>query len=151
MGVSTHAKGRAGAAFQAMGPTTGGNVITQIAHYSLSADASANDVFQMIKVPIGAVIVGGWIALDSTNAFTFEVGDGADVDRYVPSSSVSASQTMQDFIRDLSGQTSGAGHKYTANDTIDVKITGVTATVALDFTLCVFYVVDGQTGGVVSS
>ena len=151
MAASLHAVGRATSAFQAMGPTAGGNVITQVVHHSLSADASADDVFQMFKVPIGAVIVGGWIALDSTNAFTFVVGDGADVDRYVPSSSVSASQTIQNFVRDLSGATSGLGHKYTANDTIDVKITGVTATVALDFTLCVFYVVDGQTGGVVSS
>ena len=151
MAASTHAKGRATAAFQAMGPTTGGNMICQIVHHSVTAALSANDVFQLIKVPIDAVIVGGWIAMDSTSAFTFTVGDGASTNRYIPSSSVSASQTMQNFIRDLSGQTTGLGHKYTAADTLDVLFSAITATVNLDFTLAVFYIVDGQTGGVVLS
>lgn len=151
MAASTHAVGRATTAYQAMGPTNGGNVVCQIVHYSLTANASANDVYQMIKVPNGAVIVNGWIAMDSTSAFTFTVGDGGSANRYVPSSSVSASQTMQNFVRDLSGATTGLGHQYTADDTVDVKFTAVTATVGLDWTLCVFYLVDGQTGGVVSS
>ena len=151
MSAETHAVAGATAAFQPMGPTNGGNEVTVIKHHSVTADLSANDVLQVIKVPIGAVITGGWIAMDSTDAFTFTVGDGASTARYIPSSSVSASQTMQNFVRDLSGQTTGLGHKYSANDTIDVKFTGVTATVNLDFTLCIKYIVDGQTGGVVSS
>jgi hypothetical protein len=153
MAASTHAKGRATAAFEAMGPTTGGNVICQIVHHSITANLSANDVFQLIKVPLDAVIVNGWIAADAGagSAFTFTVGDGASANRYVPSSSVSVSQTMQNFVRDLSGATTGLGHKYTAADTIDIKFTAITATVALDFTLAVFYIVDGQTGGVVTS
>lgn len=142
MANSLFARGRATAAFQPMGPTNGGNMVCQVAHYSVTADLSANDVFQMIKVPLGAVVVGGWIALDSTDAFTFTVGDGGSAARYIPSNSVSASQTQQNFVRDLSGQVSGIGHKYTAADTIDVTFTGVTATVNLDFTVCVYYLVD---------
>jgi len=154
MSASLHAVGRATTAFQPMGPANGGNVITQIVHHSLTANPSANDVFQMIKVPIDAVIVGGWLSLDSTSAFTFTVGDGGDTARYIGGTipaSVSASQTMHLFAQDLSGGVSGCGHKYTATDTIDIKFTAITATTALDFTLCVKYIADGQTGGVVSS
>ena len=151
MAASTHAVGRATAAYQAMGPTNGGNVVCQIVHHSLTANASANDVFQMIKVPNGSVMVGGWLAIDSTGAFTYTVGWGGDADGFVPSSSVSASQTMQNFVRDLSGQVTKLGHQFTADDTVDITFTAVTATVALDWTLCVFYLVDGQTGGLVSS
>jgi len=142
MAASTHAKGRATAAFQAMADTNGGNVICQIVHHSVTAALSANDVIQMIKVPIDAVVIGGWITMDSGDAFTYTVGDGASTARYVPTSSVSGSQTQKDFIADLSGAVSGAGFKYTAEDTIDVKFTAITATKNLDFTLCVFYVVD---------
>lgn len=151
MGASTHAKGRATTAFQPMGPTAGGNVISQIANYSVTADLSANDVFQMIKVPIDAIVIGGWISLDSSNAFTFTVGDGVDVDRYLVDGSVSGSNTMHVFPLDASGITTGSGHKYTADDTIDVKFSAITATVALNFTLCVFYIVDGQVGGVATN
>lgn len=151
MANSVHAVGRATAAFQAMGPTTGGNLICQVVHHSLSADASANDVFQLMKIPIGAVVVYGGLVIDSTNAFTFSLGDGGSVGRYLSGKSVSVSQTAYAFLRDLSGATSGIGHKYTANDTIDIKLTAVTATVNLDFTLTVFYVLDGQVGGVTSS
>jgi len=151
MAASTHAVGRATAAFEAMGPTAGGNLVCQVVHHSVTADLSANDVLQMIKVPIDAVVVGGWITMDSTNAFTYTVGDAGSAARYVPASSVSGSQTQKNFVRDLSSGVSGCGHKYTAADTIDITFTAVTATVNLDFTLCVYYLVDGQTGGVVLS
>ena len=151
MSASLFARGYATAAYQAMGPTNGGNEIVRVFHYSCTASPSANDVYQMIKVPEGAVITGGWLMVDSDSAFTISVGDGADVDRYISGASVSASQTTHGFIRDLSGATSGLGHKYTADDTIDIKLTAVSGSKALDWTLCVKYVVDDQTGGVVSS
>ena len=88
MGVSTHAVGRATDAFQAMGPTNSGNQVTIVVHHSVTADLSANDVLQIIKIPNGAVITGGWISLDSSSAFTFEVGDGGDPNRFVTSASV---------------------------------------------------------------
>ncbi len=152
MSASTHAVGRATAAFQAMGPTNGGNAIAQIVHHSVTADLSANDVIQVIKIPIDAVILDLKITLDSTDAFTYTVGDGGDPDRYIKSSSVSASQTSKELWGDLSGTLqTGLGHKYTAEDTIDVTFTAVTATVALDFTISVLYIVDGQTGGITLS
>ncbi len=152
MANSVHAVGRATAAFQAMGPTNGGNVVCQIVHHSVTADLSANDVLQVIKVPIGAVVLDLKITLDSTDSFTYTVGDGGSAARYIPSSSVSASQTSKELWKDLSGSLqTGIGHKYTANDTIDVTFTAVTATVDLDFTIYVMYLVDGQTGGITSS
>ena len=122
MAASTHAKGRATAAFEALQHCSGGNLICQIVHHSVTADLSANDVIQMIKVPNGAVVTGGWITMDSTNAFTYEVGDGADTNRFVTSSSVSGSQTNKNFVRDLSSAIAGVGHAYTADDTIDCYI-----------------------------
>ena len=152
MAASTHAVGRATAAFQAMGPTNGGNVVSQIVHHSVTANLSANDVLQVIKVPIGAVVLDLKITMDSTDAFTYTVGDGGSAARYIASSSVSASQTSKQLWSDLSGALqTGIGHKYTANDTIDVTFTAVTATVDLDFTIYVMYLVDGQTGGITSS
>lgn len=152
MAASLHAVAGATSANQPRGQSGGGNEITAIFHHSLTANASANDVFQCIKIPSGAVVTGGYIIVDSTDAFTLLVGDGANTSRYIgATSSVSASQTYHDFGRDLSGQLCGLGHKYTADDTIDVKLTAVTATVALDWTLCIKYVLDGQTGGVASS
>ena len=113
---------------------------------------STNDVFQMIKVPIDAVIVGGNIVIDSSGIYTYTVGDGASNARYIPASSVSLSQTSKNFVSDLSSNIAGTGHKYTAADTIDVKFTAVgSAGSNTDFTLTVFYIVDGQTGGTVSS
>jgi len=152
MAASTHAVARATSAFQAMGPTNGGNTITQIVHHSLTANLSANDVLQVIKVPIDAVVIDLKITMDSTDAFTYTVGDAGDADRYIKSASVSASQTSKQLWGDLSGTLqTGIGHKYTADDTIDVTFTAVTATVALDFTIYVMYIVDGQTGGITSS
>ena len=138
MAASTHAVGKATTAFQAVGPTSTGNMVCVTADYSLTANASANDVFQMIKVPVGATIVDGWISMDSSDAFTYTVGDGDDVDRFIASSSVSGTATGASFARKLMPKT------YTAEDTIDVKLTAVTATVALNFSLTVMYLVDGQ-------
>lgn len=141
MAASTHARGRATAAFQPMGHAIGGNVICQTAHYSTTAAASANDVIQMIKVPKGAVIVDGWITMDSSGAFTFSVGDGSSVARFQASASVSGAATQQIFLK------SKLGHEYTADDTIDVKLTGIAGSIAAhNISLTVYYLVDGQAG-----
>lgn len=142
MAASTHAVGRATSAYQAMGPTQGGNIVGVTAKHSLTANASANDVFQMIKVPAGATIVDGWLSADSSDAFTFQVGDGGSAGRFLTGASVSGSATSHVFPKRL------LGYNYTSEDTIDVKLTAVTATKALNFTLTVFYLVDGQTSGV---
>ena len=152
MGASTHAKGRATGAFEHMAHTAGGNLICQVAHHSISAAISNDDVFQMIKVPKGAVIVGGWIALDSSSTGTFTVGDAADTNRHLGTASVSLSNTIHHFGGNVLGITTGMGHKYSAEDTIDVKFSAVgSAGSSLDWTLCVFYLMEstGATGGAV--
>jgi hypothetical protein len=143
MAASTHARGRATAAFQAMGPTNGGNTITQIAHYSLTANASANDVFPMIKIPAGATITDGYLKMVGIAGFAYTVGDGGDAARFVAATTVSASTTgtTVSFLKSVIPYT------YDSADTIDVKMTVVAASVAQAFTLVVSYVVDGQNDG----
>jgi hypothetical protein len=145
MAASTHAVAGAKSKFQPVGPSAGGNLICVTKHYSLTANASANDVFQMIKIPNGARVVDGYIALDSVGAFTYTVGDGGDPDRFIAASSVSGSATDASFSKEvLPYQYSLSANASPQYDTVDVKLTAVTATVALSFDLTVFYLVDGQ-------
>jgi len=130
-----------------MGATNGGNTICVTAAHSLTANASANDVFQMIKIPNGAKIVDGYITISSAaDAFTYTVGDGGSTARFVASSSVSSGDTTQAFIRKgvLPYKVSLTANANPQYDTIDVKLTAVTATVAVNWDLTVWYLVDGQ-------
>lgn len=141
MAASTHAKGRATAAYQAMGPTNGGNSIWQVATYSITAALSANDVLQMIKIPSGATIIDGYTRFIGAPAFAWTVGDGGSTNRFatvVTASASAATGTLNAFLRKVLPYT------YTSDDTIDIKVTVVTATTNAKFTLAVNYVVDGQ-------
>ena len=146
MANSLHAVGRATSAFEPMGPTNGGNLVCVTAHHSLTAAASTNDVFQMIKIPNGARIIDGYLNADATaTAYIVSVGDGGDTARFVAAFSITTSGTAINFIKKKSlpykySLTSNANPQY---DTIDVKLTGVVATVAgLEFDVTVWYLVD---------
>lgn len=144
MGASTHAVAGARAGFQAMGPTSGGNSVWVVKTYSVSAALSANDVLQMMKIPNGATIIDGYTRFIGAPAFAWTVGDGNSTARYAAALTASASAatgTVNPFSK------SQLPYTYTADDTIDIKLTVVTATVNAQFTLAVNYVVDGQTDG----
>lgn len=140
MAASTHARGRASTAFQAMGPTNGGNVICVTARYSLTANLSANDVIQMIKIPAGATIVDGYLKMAGALGFAYIVGDGGNTSRFVAATTVSASTTgtTVSFLRSVMPYT------YASDDTIDVKATVIAASTVQSISLTVFYLVDGQ-------
>ena len=128
----------------AKGPTGGGNVVTRIRERTLQAIASANDVYQMIKVPLGGKIIDGWLKMYSSGAYTVTVGDGGSTARFVPSCSVSGTAT---FIRfgALAGGKNTIPYTYAAEDTIDIKTTAVPASTAgLILTLCVKYITEDQ-------
>ena len=138
--ADTHARGRASAAFEAMGPTQGGNLVCVTAKYSLTAAPSANDVFQMLKIPAGATIIDGYIVASGALGFAYQVGDGDSNARFVATYTVSASTTgtTKSFIRTV------LPHTYTSADTIDVKAIVIAASTASAFSLTVWYLADGQ-------
>lgn len=141
MGASTHARGRATEAFEAMGPAQGGNVVCVTGRYSMTANPSANDVFQMVKIPAGAMIIEGWFNAVGAAAFIYTVGDGDSTARFVAATTMSASTavgTSKSFSR------IAIPYTYATADTIDIKMTAVAASTVQSFSLTVFYLVDGQ-------
>ncbi len=88
--------------------------------YTVTAALSAGDVVQMVKVPKGCTPV--YVAAHvSSGSCAYTVGDGSDTDRFITTSTGSAAAA-------LIHQNNGAAlpYTYTADDTIDVAITGVT-------------------------
>ena len=96
---------------------------TRVVAYTLGVAASAGDVFQMVKVPVGAVITGVKLAIFSHDGvLTVNLGDGNDVSRY--GASVVLSGTA---ITTTSLPARGLGYAYTAEDTVDIKIGAISA------------------------
>lgn len=82
-----------------------------------------NDVVQMVKVSNGAVITGVLLsvdALDSSTGIVVAVGDGTTADRFITAATIGRSAASG--VQALNNH---AGHlyAYTAEDTIDFKVT----------------------------
>lgn len=82
-----------------------------------------NDVVQMIKVSNGTVIADVYLsvdALDSSTGIVTAVGDGNDDDRFLTGLTIGRSGAAG-----ASGALAHTGHlyQYTADDTIDFKVT----------------------------
>lgn len=98
------------------------DITSVTATYTQSAAFVVNDVVQMVKVPMGATILEVILSTtdldtDATPAIVLEVGDGGDVDRYIAGSTVGQAGGL---VR-LSAH-GGHGYTYTADDTIDIKV-----------------------------
>ena len=149
MAASTFARGKATTAFEPMGPTAGGNTVTRIASHSVTAALSANDVFQMIKVPNGAIITDGYMVAVGDLGFAYEVGISGDSNKFVTVKTVSATTTgtVFAFLKNLLpfniSVTANAPNQYI---TVDVKATVIAATVAAAWSLVVNYLVDDDGG-----
>lgn len=91
-------------------------------HADLTVTAAAtNDVFEMVKIPKGAVIydvILGAANVDTGTALVMTVGDGGDTDRFITLSTVGQAggiARMNSYV--------GQGYTYTADDTIDILVT----------------------------
>lgn len=109
--------------------------------YELAAALVDNDVIQMVRVPQGAAVQEVILAADdldthNTPTIILNVGDGTTVDRYISASTVAQAGGV---VR-LSA-IDGMNYTYTADDTIDVKVTEPPATGATSgtITLTVIY------------
>lgn len=82
-----------------------------------------NDIVQMVKVQNGTVITGVFLsvdALDSSTGIVTAVGDGTTADRFITGSTIGRSGASG-----CQNMNNHAGHlyQYTADDTIDFKVT----------------------------
>ena len=82
-----------------------------------------NDVVQMVKVQAGTIITSVYLSVDSLDTSTgivTAVGDGSDDDRFLSGLTIGRSSAAG-----ASGAMAHTGHlyQYTADDTIDFKVT----------------------------
>lgn len=117
-------------------PSRGGIHLTSVhGTYELSAALVVNDVIQMVKVPKGARIVEVILGSDDLDtggspAIILAVGDGTTADRFVTGSTIAQGAGLVRL-----NQVDGIGYVYTAEDTIDIKVTTAPATGATSGTL----------------
>lgn len=99
--------------------------VARFVTYTVSANLSAGDVIQMLKVPSGACVISLDLWTDqfgTSNATIGGVGDGNSAARYIGSTSTSSS-----LAAIVSINPSAIGYSYSAEDTIDVTIGTVTS------------------------
>lgn len=91
--------------------------IVDLSKVNAGAGAAQNDVLQVLHVPANTEILGVFyqVAAKSANAGTFNLGDGADADRYVAAAAANALGDGYGAVRNF----------YTAADTIDLVQTAV--------------------------
>ena len=110
--------------------------ITRVIQYACTVAASAGDVYQMMKVPMGAVVSKVAVANSaSAGVITVNIGDGNDTSAYAAAVVLSGSAVLL-----TSMPYRGLGRSYSAEDTIDIVVTAISAPAAeTKFTLLVQY------------
>lgn len=112
--------------------------ITRTVRYSQLASLSAGDVVQMVKVPAGAIIsFVGITCSHSAGVTTVNLGDGNDTSAYA-NDVVLSGAGVQALTSEMPIR--GVGRSYSAEDTIDMVVTAVSATPAsAEYKLVVTY------------
>lgn len=106
-----------------------GNVETvAYGEYALTGALVVNDVIQIVRVPAGAIITGGFLAVDDldtngTPLITMQVGDGGSAPRFLASNTKPQTGGVAYFDAQA-----GFGFTYTVDDTIDVTVNTAPAT-----------------------
>ncbi len=96
-----------------------------------------NDVIEMVKVPLGAVVVDVMACVPNLGAnVNITVGDGDDTDIYVAEV---AAATDNAILRRTASNT-GVPKTYSAEDTVDIKFLNANPTDNTAFSLIVMYV-----------
>ncbi len=116
--------------------TLGGLIQTRDGTYEITTAPAAGDVFRMVSLAPGERVWDLQLIsddLDSNAAQTLvlDVGDGADVDRYIAGSTIGQTGGM-DRMDEASTEAAAKAmnYSYTAGDTIDVTVKTVAATFA---------------------
>ena len=97
--------------------------VTRFVRYTATAALSVGDIIQMVRVPNGAVITNvSFGASMSAGAVTVIVGDGNNKSAYAAASVLSGSGV---FVTSMPYV--GHGRSYSAEDTVDMEVTVVSA------------------------
>lgn len=96
-----------------------------------------NDIIQMVKVPIGAIVADGALLMGAWGgSVTADVGDENTEDLYISAADVSSASCTNFFE---STGLAGVPYTYLVADTIDVKLEGANPTDAIAMALIVGY------------
>lgn len=121
--MATFTASEAQAGIQPKGNRVGLVAVTSF--WSVVGSISTGFVVQMIKVPVGATPVMGWVGNSNAGQATVQVGDGNSPGRFYAEATLSAAQGMVAF---LSNATPAALYTYSVDDTIDITISRVSVT-----------------------
>lgn len=156
--MATSTATRAGSTFPVYSPLGAGLLCCAYGTVEVSANPTAADVFQMCKIPAGAVVVGGWIRSDdldtnATETLDLDVGwaangaEAADADGF-GNLGVMTTDTVAG-VKPESGYNFAFGGKlvtdgpqvFTKETTITVTCVATAATFAAGtLSVCVLYV-----------
>lgn len=123
----------------------GGRVRVMVDTYEAAAEAAGSTIQMGQALPVGATVLGVWLAFDALGGATIAVGDADDADRYLTATSVASAGCVgtveDDNVDGIAYTILGTGTVASGDDT---KILLTTATDAITGTvkLIVFYVVD---------
>jgi len=118
--------------------------ITRVVDFTMTTALSAGDVIQMVKVPAGAQILSfalGMIDVPTTHSgvITFDIGDGNSA------SALATTVLLSGTAVSTAMRSTGYGYSYSAEDTIDLKVTAISAAGASGgLRLSLRYTLDGK-------
>ena len=114
------------------------DITSQTESLTIGTNLAASDILEMVKIPAGAtiqeIVLSTTASLGATS--TVEIGDGGDTDRFFAAANFG--NGAQGLVR--LDRAAGHGYKYTAEDTIDVRIaTNATPATGAVVTMTVIY------------
>lgn len=157
--MATSTATRAASTFPVYRPSGAGEMACAYGTVSVSANPSANDVFEMCRIPKGAVVVGGWIRsgdldTNATETLDLDVGwaangsDAADPDGFgnlgvMGTDTVAGAKPEAGYNFPFGGVLITEGPKaFAAETTITVTCVATAATFAAGtLSVCVHYIV----------
>ena len=103
-------------------------VVTRVVDYTINPALSVGDVIQMLRVPSGANVCAvqlmmGDVPTTHSGVVTCNVGDGNDTSAYNAAAVLSGTT----IITLASSNVRGYGRSYSAEDTLDIQITALSA------------------------
>jgi len=115
-----------------------GQVLCRSAKYVAAAALDANSVVKMVPACDGMLVLDIKVSITAQGAGrTIDIGDNDDIDRFFDGVDVSSAAAMDLFNE---GDVATCfGHKYTADNTINVKILGDTLIQDAEITMDVYY------------
>jgi len=126
-----------------------GVVLAAYGKYTATADVAINDVIQMVTIPTGAIVLGGFLRTTGTDhdaGALLDVGwTGGDVDCFVDGADPSGQLVLTPFVEaDMIASiaaAAGLGVPLAASDTIDIIQLIAASGIASVYEVTAFYTI----------